>query len=632
MQEDFTTTAGSTLQKLDHYIQACQGVIHIIGRSVGDFPETIQVRQLLQQYPDLPAKLPPLEELLQQEDPGISYTQWEAWLCLYHQRPLFVYRPRDLELQNLECPREPEFSDDRQQWELQKQHYQRICAMGHDRGQFLNPERLSSAVLRDLVDILPRLDAAISVPPTELRHSAATLVGREMELSVLDDAWQNPQCNVVVVRGRGGEGKTSLVAEWMAELALKNWRGAERVFDESFYSQGTSNQSTATSQFFLQRMLIQLKDPDPAYGDEEARAARLVRLLQEQRTLLVLDGLEPLQYPPGPLHGSLHDRGMRALITGLAAQNTGLLVITTREFIGEIQQHYNRTAIDLDLKQLSPVAGANVLYNAGATRAGAALLTAADLELQQASGEVDGHALTLFLIGLYLKLRYQGDIRRRQQISLAAAEVKYRNDPTNRYGHAFKAMAAYEHWFSGGPPEHQQQLSVLRLLGLFDRPASRDCLQMLRTAGISGLTDIWQRLTDGDWHESVSFLSETGLITVSEATIDAHPLIREYFSQQLRQQQPETFKAAHGRIFDHLCQSTPHLPDDLPGLQPLYQAVVHGCLADRQEEARAGVYRDRIRRGAEAYSIKKLGAFGADLSAVAAFFEQPWSRVSAGLS
>ncbi|MFM8723988.1 MAG: hypothetical protein ACKON9_02575, partial [Planctomycetaceae bacterium] len=111
-------------------------------------------------------------------------------------------------------------------------------------------------------------------------------------------------------------------------------------------------------------------------------------------TLLVLDGLEPLQYPPGPLHGSLHDRGMRALITGLAAQNTGLLVITTREFIGEIQQHYNRTAIDLDLKQLSPVAGANVLYNAGATRAGAALLTAADLELQQASGEVDGHALT----------------------------------------------------------------------------------------------------------------------------------------------------------------------------------------------------------------------------------------------
>ncbi|MFM7836681.1 MAG: hypothetical protein ACKPJD_33220, partial [Planctomycetaceae bacterium] len=121
-------------------------------------------------------------------------------------------------------------------------------------------------------------------------------------------------------------------------------------------------------------------------------------------------------------------------------------------------------------------------------------------------------------------------------------------------------------------------------------------------------------------------------LSVTADGIDAHPLIREYFSQQLRQQQPETFKAAHGRIFDHLCQSTPHRPDDLPGLQPLYQAVVHGCLADRQEEARAGVYRDRIRRGAEAYSIHKLGAFGADLSAVAAFFEQPWSRVSARLS
>ncbi|MFM8725868.1 MAG: hypothetical protein ACKON9_12180, partial [Planctomycetaceae bacterium] len=113
--------------------------------------------------------------------------------------------------------------------------------------------------------------------------------------------------------------------------------------------------------------------------------------------------------------------------------------------------------------------------------------------------------------------------------------------------------------------------------------------------------------------------SETGLITVSEATIDAHPLIREYFSQQLRQQQPETFKAAHGRIFDHLCQNTPQLPDDLPGLQPLYQAVVHGCLADRQQEACDRVYFDRILRGAEAYSTFKLGAIGADLSAVAAF-------------
>jgi tetratricopeptide (TPR) repeat protein len=47
-----------------------------------------------------------------------------------------------------------------------------------------------------------------------------------------------------------------------------------------------------------------------------------------------------------------------------------------------------------------------------------------------------------------------------------------------------------------------------------------------------------------------------------------------------------------------------------------------------QQEARDKVYRDRIQRGPEEYSTKKLGAFGFNLVAVACFFETPWSRVS----
>src|SRR6185295_16867427 len=63
-----------------------------------------------------------------------------------------------------------------------------------------------------------------------------------------------------------------------------------------------------------------------------------------------------------------------------------------------------------------------------------------------------------------------------------------------------------------------------------------------------------------------------------------------------------------------------------------YQAVAHGCHAGRQEEARAGIYQDRILRGGEAFAVHKLGAFGADLGAVACFFDPPWSRVSSALS
>jgi hypothetical protein len=67
-------------------------------------------------------------------------------------------------------------------------------------------------------------------------------------------------------------------------------------------------------------------------------------------------------------------------------------------------------------------------------------------------------------------------------------------------------------------------------------------------------------------------------------------------------------------------------------LKPLYQAIVHGCAAGRVQESCDAVYQDRIQRGARAYSVKQLGAFGADLAAAANFFEQAWDRPSDELS
>ena len=204
-------------------------------------------------------------------------------------------------------------------------------------------------------------------------------------MTLLHDAWNNPDTNLIVIRGKGGEGKTALVAAWMAELAAKDWRGAERVLDWSFYSQGTRDQASATSEVFIHDALEHLGDPDPNRGGPEDRAGRLARLIGDQRCLLVLDGLEPLQYPPGPLRGALKDPGMAALLRGLAARNAGLCVVTTREKVDEIQQHYGKSAVDHELKFLSPLAGARLLHNSGARRAGARSIPADDRELQDAS-------------------------------------------------------------------------------------------------------------------------------------------------------------------------------------------------------------------------------------------------------
>ena len=191
-----------------------------------------------------------------------------------------------------------------------------------------------------------------------------------------------------------------------------------------------------------------------------------------------------------------------------------------------------------------------------------------------------------------------------------------------------------------------------RLLGLFDRPADPACLAALRAepviAGLTeplfvhprGWTDFFRKPVPADdkaWNITLQRLAECGLVYPAEgnAAVDAHPLVREYFAKQLRERQPEGWREGHRRLYEYLKSSVPHRPEGLAGLQPLYQAVAHGCEAGLHQEACDEVYRDRILRGTGPdgfYSTKKLGAIGADLAAIACFFEEPWKKLASGLS
>ena len=115
----------------------------------------------------------------------------------------------------------------------------------------------------------------VDVAPPKLRQTAGRLIGRDEELSRLDAAWNDPSKNVVVVRAFGGMGKTSLVTNWMAALAKQGWRGAERVFDWTFYSQGTSDQRNASADTFIAAALRAFGDPDPTQGSPWEHGERL---------------------------------------------------------------------------------------------------------------------------------------------------------------------------------------------------------------------------------------------------------------------------------------------------------------------------------------------------------------------
>jgi tetratricopeptide (TPR) repeat protein len=494
----------------------------------------------------------------------------------------------------------------------------------------------------------PAAESQAQIAPTRLRRGAERLFGREKELGGLDEAWNDPAKHVLTIVAWGGVGKTALVVEWMARQSAAGWPSFERVFDWSFYSQGTREQGAASADPFIAKALEFFGDKQMAESAASPwdKGARLAQLVAQRRALLVLDGIEPLQYSanmPDAVKGRLKDPALEALLKGLAQQNPGLCLVTTREHVTDLAPFRDTTAPEWDLENLSEEAGAALLHQAGATRAGAAEMKPDDSELLDASREVQGHALTLRLLGTYLAKAHGGDIRKRDRVKFDQADAKTQG------GHAFKTMAAYEKWLGEGGEDGQRALAVLRLLGLFDRPADGGCLAALRREPpIPHLTEPLVGLDEEDWNLTVSFLADCGLVSITEfdplktenwelkTSLDAHPLIREYFAKQLREKNPEAWRAAHRRLYEHLTGSTEHRPDTLEGLQPLYQAVAHGCQAGLQQEACVQVYRDRILRSTDGpdafYSTKKLGASGADLGAISCFFEQAWRRISPALS
>lgn len=496
---------------------------------------------------------------------------------------------------------------------------------------------------RDVIDFRPRARAERCFDIARIgKYAPAQLIGREKETQRLNEAWQKTlrlekgRPHILTFVALGGEGKTSLVAKWAAELADQDWPGCDAAFAWSFYSQGTRDQVAASSDLFLKEALnfFAKDEKDKEFATSSAGAfekgQRLARLVGQRRSLLILDGLEPLQYAPSaPMPGELKDQGITALLKGLAAASHGLCVVTTRHSLPDLQAFQKTTAPEVPLLRLSRDAGVHLLKTLGVrNESGTAQ------EFVKLVEDVKGHALTLTLLGGFLKRAFRGDIRQRDRVKFEKADEKMDG------GHAFRTMAAYEQWLlRDGGIEGQREVAVLRLMGLFDRPADAGCLAALRCATIPSLTEPLAGLADDDWEFCLSGLEAAKLLTVNRdaagsfVSLDAHPLLREYFARQLRTQQSGTWRAAHRRLYEHLCATTEDKDEPtLEDLQPLYQAVAHGCQAGLQQEVCDDVYFVRTLRGNEHYSLRKLGAFGSDLGAVACFFDSPWSRVSTKLT
>ena len=301
-----------------------------------------------------------------------------------------------------------------------------------------------------------------------------------------------------------------------------------------------------------------------------AKGEAIAEALTTRRALLLLDGVEPLQHGPGPQAGQLKDLGLRALLRRFAAAppapDHSLIVLTSRVAVADLKRFKDGSAPVVDVGRLSEEAGAELLRDND--------VWGIDAGAEAASHDFGGHPLALTLLASLLKETQNGDVRRRDHIrGLLADADNARQDQARRV-----MESSEKEWLADQPI----LLAILHCVGLFDRPASGDCLKALRAKpAIPGLTDALVGL------ERRPMAARRRALARSAAALARRPVRSRSArrpsagARMVRRRCGDQRSGMEGRAQPHLRPSAPTTREGsaptLADLAPLYQAIAHGC-------------------------------------------------------
>jgi len=396
----------------------------------------------------------------------------------------------------------------------------------------------------------------------------------------------------------GGTGKTAVVERVVAEMKP----GEANVLVWSFYEQPDADA-------FLRECnhLFLGEDEGPSGG----RLERLERGLRDGRPhLIVLDGLERVQEDPGAgrVRGELSDHTLKLLLRAMAVGlGRARALVTSRYPLVDLQDWTNRGYRDTSLDDLSPEAAVDVLRGWA--------VNGDDEELRAAAAQVGNHALSVAVLGSYLRFFAGGQIEGVKEFDLDAVSG---DDP--RAAKLARVLAYYAQRL----PEEERDL--LARISVFPRGVTLDLLAVLVDAGgeVAGLLlNSKPRLL-----VLLGSLQVRGLVfhyqSADAVTWSAHPFLRERFRELLGCPAEQVFDVVAQALGAGLEKSPDTKPSDQATLDRYERLIEATRLAGREEEAF-----DLFRYGLGSYDhlAKVLGEYERGYRILAAFsgVDRPWA-------
>lgn len=355
----------------------------------------------------------------------------------------------------------------------------------------------------------------ISAAPEDL----GMFVGRTEALAHLRETWRQCQVRVLALVGMAGQGKTSLVRNWLRSATSAD--APESAFWWTF------DESTAeVDQFFtaLLRHLSKGAMDSAAVPTATAKAHVAAGLLYGARHLVVLDGLDVLQADRGETTGSLTSPALRDFLTYAASgQHRSLCVLTTQLPVRDLDPI--RTVETLRLDRLSADEGLDLLRANG--------ITGDDGVLRALVEDWSGHALALVAVAIYLRTKQHGQAERVEEL------------PGSRQGLSFEKRLQT----IGNAVQERRDPAERALLGHL--ALARLPLPAAALLGMVSDTSVEVGHPTALRKSLYDLLRAEAVRPTPAGDLLLHPVLRSLYRARLRLAEPELVKAMHRALAEY---------------------------------------------------------------------------------